>query len=182
MCLVQDWQLSLSYFLSYFSMMVSDAILCTLHNLNTLYSYVEHVMTICLVQEWQLLLSYFLCCLPLIASDAISCPLYNFNNLWNIIIIFHSYVEQVLTMCGVQGWQLSLSELFPLSGFRCIFGSLHNFNTLWNIILIIYSYVEQVIVICCVQEWKLPLSYFPSYFPLIFSDAILCPLHNLNTR
>ena len=32
---------------------------------------------------------------------------------------------------------------------------------------------------CRVQEWQLSLSYFPNYFPLIVSDAISCPLHNL---
>ena len=43
------------------------------------------------------------------------------------------------------------------------------------------QYVEQVMTICRVQERQLSLSYFLSYFPLIVSDAILCPLHNLNT-
>ena len=45
-------------FLSYFPMIVSDAISCPLRNLNTLwyiilifYSYVEHVIPICRVQE-----------------------------------------------------------------------------------------------------------------------------------
>ena len=56
---VQEWQLSLSYFLSYFPLMVSDANSCPLYNLNTiwyiimtLYSYVEQVMTMCRVQEY----------------------------------------------------------------------------------------------------------------------------------
>ena len=40
--------------------------------------------------------------LPLIITDAISCPLYNLNILWNIIMIHHSYVEQVMTICDVQ--------------------------------------------------------------------------------
>ena len=61
-----------------------------------------------------ILVSYF----PLMGSDAISCPLhnlqtggnimmilytfYNLKTLWNIIIILHNYVEQVMTMCRVQ--------------------------------------------------------------------------------
>ena len=39
---------------------------------------------------------------PLIISDAISCPLYNLNTLSNIIMILHSYVEQVMTMRRIQ--------------------------------------------------------------------------------
>ena len=49
-----------SYFLSYFPLLISDAISYLLHNLNTvwytciimiLYSYVKHVMMMCHVQE-----------------------------------------------------------------------------------------------------------------------------------
>ena len=50
-----------------------------------------------------------------------------------------------------------------------------------NILKILYSNVEQVMTMCCIQEWQLSLSYFLSYFPLMVSDAISCPLHNLNT-
>ena len=46
--------------------------------------------------------------------------------------------------------------------------------------MILHSYVEQVMAMCWVQEWQLSLSYFFSYFPLMVSDAISCPLHNLN--
>ena len=42
--------------------------------------------------------------------------------------------------------------------------------------MIYHSYVDQVMTMCLVQEWRLSLSYFPSYFPLIVSDAISCPL------
>ena len=63
-------------------------------------------MTMCRVQEWQLSLWYFLSYFPLIISDAISCPLFNLNGLWNLIMILHSYVEQVMMMCRVQEWQL----------------------------------------------------------------------------
>ena len=37
MCRDEEWQLSLSYFLSYFPLIVSDAVSCQLHNLNTLW-------------------------------------------------------------------------------------------------------------------------------------------------
>ena len=39
---------------------------------------------------------------PLIVSDAILCPLHNLNTLWCIIMILHSYLEQVMMMCHVQ--------------------------------------------------------------------------------
>ena len=51
MCRVQEWQLLLSYFLSYFLLIVLDSFACLLNNLNTvwyiimiLYSYVEHAL------------------------------------------------------------------------------------------------------------------------------------------
>ena len=60
-------------------------------------------------------------------SDAISCPLHIMLKIvWNVIMILHSYVEQIMTMCRIQEWQLSLSyflELFPLDDFRCNFVS-----------------------------------------------------------
>ena len=67
-----------------------------------LYSYLEQVMLMCPIQEWQLWLSYFLSYLPLIISYAILCMLYNLNTLWNIIMILHSYIEQIIMMCRVQ--------------------------------------------------------------------------------
>ena len=109
MCRIQEWQLSLSYFLSYFPLMISDTISCPLPNLKTVwiilmihYSCVEQVMMICCIQEWQLSLSYFLSYFPLIISDAVSCLLYNLNALSNLIMILHSYVEQVMMMCRLQ--------------------------------------------------------------------------------
>ena len=108
MCLIQG-QLLLLYFRSYFPLIVSDAIFCLLHNLNTLwyiimalYSYVEQVLTMCRVQEGQLLLLYFRSYFSLIVSDAIFCLLHNLNTLWFIIMTLYSYVEQVLTMCHIQ--------------------------------------------------------------------------------
>ena len=65
--------------------------------------------------------------------DAYSCLRYNLNALWNIIMILHSYVEQVMTMCHIQEWQLSLSyclSYFPLMVSDAILCSLHNLNTL----------------------------------------------------
>ena len=115
---------------------------------------------------------------------AYSCPLCSLNTLWNIIIILHSYVGQVMMMCHLQEWQLSLLyflSYFPFMVSDAISCPLHNLNTLWNIIMILHSYVEQVMMMCSVQEWQLLLLYFLSYFPLMVSDAISCPLHNLNT-
>ena len=142
--------------------MVSDAISCPLHNLKTvwiilmiLFSYVEQVMSMCRIQEWQLSLSYFLSYFPLIISDAISCPFHNLKIVWNIIMILHSHVEQVMTMCHIQEWQLSLSyflSYFPLIISDAILCLLYNLNTLWNIIMILHRYVEQVTTMCSVQE------------------------------
>ena len=111
MCRVQKRELSLSYCPSYFPLMALDAISCLLFNLKTvwnimmiLYSYVEQVMTMCRIQEWQLSLSYFLSYFPMIILDKfhVSRPIYNLNTLWNIIMILHRYIEQVMAMCRVQ--------------------------------------------------------------------------------
>ena len=124
---------------------------------------------------------------PLMLFYPFSCPLCTLNTIWNIIMIImilHSYVEQVMTMCRVQEWQLSLSyfpSYFPLMVSDAISCPLHNLITLWYIMMILHSYVKQVLRMYCVQKWQLSLSYFLSYFPLIISDAILCPLHNLKT-
>ena len=121
---------------------------------------------------------------PLMLFYAYSWPLHNLNILWNIMMILHSYVEQVMTMCRVQEWQLSLSyflSYFPLMVSDAIWCPLRNLKTLWNIIMILDIYVEQVMTMCRVQEWQLLLSYFLSYFPLMVSDPISCPLYNLKT-
>ena len=113
-----------------------------------------------------------------------SCPLSNLNALWNMIMILHSYVEQVMTMCHVQERQLSLSyfmSYFPLMVSDAISCPLRNLKTVWNILMILYSYVEEVMIMCRIQEWQLLLHTVLSYFPLIISDAISCPLYNLNT-
>ena len=76
-------------------------------------------------------------------SDAISCLLHNLITVWDIIMILHSHVEQVmkivwniimiLQLCRTGHYDVSrkrmktltfiLSELFPLDGFRCNFMS-----------------------------------------------------------
>ena len=127
--------------------MVSDAISCPLYNLKTvwniimiLHSYVEQVMLMCQVPELQLLLSYFLSYFPLMVSDAILSPLDNLKTVWNILMILYSYVEQVLTMCRIQEWQISLSyflRYIPLIISGAISCPLYNLNTLWNIIMIL---------------------------------------------
>ena len=64
----------------------------------------EQVMTKCRVQNWEPLLKYFLNYLPFDAFYAYWCPHCNLNTLWNIIMILHSYVEQVMTICRIQEW------------------------------------------------------------------------------
>ena len=122
-----------------------------------LYSYVEQVMMVCRVQDWQHMLSYFQSYFPLIVSDAISCPLHNLKSLWYItcIKILYNCVEQVLTMCCVQEWQLSLSyflSYFPMMVSGVISCLLHNLNALWYIIIILYSYDKKVLMTNPVQE------------------------------
>ena len=39
---------------------------------------------------------------PLMVSDAVSCPLHNLKTVWNIIMIFHRFVEQDMTMFRIQ--------------------------------------------------------------------------------
>ena len=120
---------------------------------------------------------------PFDAFYVYSCLLCNLNTPWNIIVILHSYVEQVMTVCRIQRrttLAFVLSELFPLLWFQMHI-PVRSLNTLWNIIMILYSYVEQIMTTCLVQEGVLSLSYFLSYFPLIVLDAASCPLCNLNT-
>ena len=127
-------------------------------------------------------ISYFLRLFPLIVSGAISYLLCNLSTLWKIIMILRSYVEQMITMCRVQEWQLSLSyflSYFPLFVSDAISYSLCNLNTLLNIIMILHSYVEQVLTMLRTRM-TIWLLYFLSYFPLRVSDAISCLLHNLN--
>ena len=128
-----------------------------------LHSYVEQIMTMCRVQEWQLLLSYFFIYFPLMVSHAILCPLHNLKTVWNIIMILHSYVEQVTRMCRVQEWQLALSYFLsysPLMVSDAVSCPLHNLKKVWNIIMILHS-----MAICRVQEWQLSFYTFWVIFP-----------------
>ena len=82
-------------------------------------------------------------------------------------------------MCCVQKRELSLYYFLsypPYDVFYAYLCLLFNLNTLLNIIMILHSYIEQVMTMCHVQERQLLLLYFLTYFPLIVSDAILCPL------
>ena len=47
-------------------------------------------------------LSYFFSYFPMMVSDAALCSLHNLKTVWNIIMILHSYVEQIMTTCRVQ--------------------------------------------------------------------------------
>ena len=92
-------------------------------------------------------------------------------------MILHSDVEQVMAMCRVQEWQLSLSyflSYFPLMVSDAISCPLHNLNALWYIIIILYSYDKSVLMICCAQEWQLSPLHFLSYLPLRLK--LQCPL------
>ena len=104
-------------------------------------------------------------------SDAISCPFYNLKALWCIIIILHSYVEQVLMMCCVQEIQLSLAYFLSylplmvkgtmpsiLNTVRNTFMRLYDIveavvtilNTVRNTFMRLYDIVEAVVTICLV--------------------------------
>ena len=91
-------------------------------------------------------------CFPLIISDAISCPLHNLNTLWNIIMILLSYVEQVMTMCRVQEWQLSF--LYFMSYLPLIVKATMPFilNIVRKIVLRLYGSVEEVATMCLVSK------------------------------
>ena len=117
----------------------------------------------------------------LMVSDAISCPLHNLKTIRNIFMILDSYVEQVMTMCRKQEWQLSLTycpsylSLIVTDAYLCL---LHNLNTVWNIIMILQ--------LCRTGHDDLSrtrmttLAFIPAeLFPLIVADTISCPLHNL---
>ena len=109
----------------------------------------------CRVQEWQLLLSYFLSYFPLVVSDAISCLL---RNLKTFLVFYYDTSELCrIRLVDVSGTRMTtltfiLSELFPLDVSDAISCPLHNLNTLWYIIMILYSYVEQIMMTCLVKE------------------------------
>ena len=81
-------------------------------------------------------------------SDAISCLFHNLKTVWNIIMRLHSYVEQVMTMCGVQEWQrsfLCFLSYLPLM-VKAIMPSI--LNTLRNIAMRLYGSVEEAVTMC----------------------------------
>ena len=135
-------------------------------------------MTICHDKNESSRFNTFWVISPLMLFYAYLCPLCNLNTLWNIIMILHSHVEQVMTMCHVQEWQLLLSyflSYFPLIVSDAISCPLHNLKTLWYIIIILYSDVKQVLKMCHVVTYK------NSNSRLDTSDAISYSLHNLKT-
>ena len=112
--------------------------------------------------------------------NAYSCPLCNLNTLWNIFMILHGYVEQVMTMCPVQERQILLSyflSYFPLMVSDAISCPLCNFNTLWNIIRILQLCRTDHDDVLCTRMTTLAF-IFAELFPL---DGFRCPFCNLNT-
>ena len=105
---------------------------------------------------------------------AYSCLLCNLKSLWNIIMILHSEVEQIMTMCRVQEWQPLLTYFlsnFPLMVSDASSCPLHNLITLWYIIIILYSYVEEVLTMCRLRETATPAFILSGLFPL---DCFRC--------
>ena len=166
---IHEWQLLLSYFLSNFPLIISDAVWWPLYNLNTvrniimiLHSYVEQVITICRVQEWQLLLSYFMSYFPWMVSDTILCPLHNLKIVWNIIMILHSYIEQVMMMCRVQEWHFSFLYFLSYLSLMVKATIPSILNTVRNIFMRLNDSVEEVVTMCLVYKiWQLLCSYPP---------------------
>ena len=78
------------------------------------------------------------------------------NTLWYIIMILHSYLEQVLMISRVQEWQLSLSYfltvILPLMDSDAISCPFFNLNTLWYIIMTFDSYLEKVMAMRRIQK------------------------------
>ena len=95
-------------------------------------------------------------------SDKISSPLHNLKTVWNIIMILHSYVEQVMTMCRVQEGQLSFLYLLSYLPLMVKATMPSILNTVRNIFMRLYSAVEEVVTICLVYKiWRLLCSYPP---------------------
>ena len=104
----------------------------------------------------------------------------------NIFISFYNYtsIQTYMMIIQAMGLERKLKAYkvhLPFDTCYAFSCPLCNLNTLGNIIMILHRYVEQVMAMCGVQDLQLSLSYFLSYYPLIVSDAISCPLHNLNT-
>ena len=100
-----------------------------------------------------LFFSYF----PLVVSDAISCPLHNLKTVWNIIMILHSYVEQVMTI-----WQLSFLYFLSYLPLMVKATKPYILNNVRNIFMRLYGSVEEVVAMCLVYKiWRVLCSYPP---------------------
>ena len=89
MCHVQEWQLSLSYFLSYFSLTVSNAILCPLINLKILWYFIMILKNLDDGSGTRMkTLTYILS--ELFPLDAISCLLHYLNVL---LVYYHNILQ-----------------------------------------------------------------------------------------
>ena len=118
-----------------------------------------------------------------IATSDVSCPLYNFNR--------SEYFDDTSQFCRtghddvsrtkMRALALILFSFLPFDAFYAYSCPLCNLNTLWNIINILHSYVEQVMTMCRVQNDNSRFHTFLSYFPLMVSDAVSCPLRKLKT-
>ena len=98
-------------------------------------------------------------------SDANLCPLHNLKTDLNIIMILHSYVEQVMMMCRVQ--ELQLSFLYFLSYLSLMVKATMPsvLNTVRNIFMRLYGSVEEFVTICLIYKlWWLLCSY-PQLLP-----------------
>ena len=78
-------------------------------------------------------------------SDAMSCPLHNLKTIWNIIMILHSYVEQIMRICRVQNFPSYLPLIVKATMPSIL-------NTVRNIFMRLYSFVEEVVTICLVYK------------------------------
>ena len=106
---VQEWQLSLSYFLNYFPLIVSDAISYPLPYLKPPLVYYHDTLQLCRTDLDNVSLTRVATLafipselFPFDFSDPISCLLHNLTTLWYGIIILYSYVIHTLIMCRVQ--------------------------------------------------------------------------------
>ena len=105
------------------------------------------------------------------------CLLYNSNTVWNILMILHSYVEQV-RQCVAHKMR-ALTFISPLLFFYAYLCLLCNFKTLQC------EYYHETSQLCTtghddVSHTRIITLAF-ILLSLMVSDAISCLLHNLNT-
>ena len=148
-----------------------------------LHRYAEQVMTMCRVQNESSRLNTFWVISPSMVFCAYSCPLCNLNTLWNIIMILHNYVEQVMMICRVQKGQPSHSYF------------LSRFHTFWAIFLWLFQLQSRVCSITLIPLGIIMIlrsnvgpvlndnSHFHTFWfisPWWFQMQIPCLLQNLN--